>query len=93
MPLSFAGRRKVTPGCVHFQDLRPLSVRDNGVGIANRRALMCLTVSIKKIRAQYAGQQDRASIAKELIHGMGEKIEVTSEPERGANFHFTVKRS
>ena len=85
---------KVTLDACIFRTCVRISVRDNGVGIAKDVLPYVFDRFYKEDKARNTqGSGIGLSIAKELIHGMGEKIEVTSEPGKGSEFSFTVKRS
>lgn len=71
-----------------------ISVRDNGVGIAKDVLPYVFDRFYKEDKARNtSGSGLGLSIANELLREMGEKIEVKSEPGKGSEFSFTVKRA
>lgn len=72
---------------VHFD------VRDSGIGM-NKEQLGRLFQSFSQadstISRQYGGTGLGLAISQQLTEMMGGKIEVTSQPDEGSSFHFTL---
>ena len=68
-------------------------VRDNGAGIAKDALPYVFDRFYKADTARNSGGSGLGlSIAKELLTAMGESIQVKSEPGKGSEFSFTVRR-
>jgi len=85
---------KVTLDARIFRTHVLISVCDNGAGIAKDVLPYVFDRFYKEDKARNSsGSGLGLSIARELLRGMGEKIEVKSEPGKGSEFSFTVKRA
>jgi signal transduction histidine kinase len=70
-----------------------LFVRDNGAGIAKDVLPYVFDRFYKEDKAHNSGGSGLGlSIAKELLTDMGESIQVKSEPGKGSEFSFTIRR-
>lgn len=71
-----------------------LSVRDTGIGISESDLPYVFDRFYKadKSRTGSSGSGLGLSIAREMLRWMGEEIFVTSEPGKGSEFSFTLKR-
>lgn len=68
------------------------SVRDYGIGILSENMPQLFTqfYRVKDISRQFSGLGLGLYISKEIVERHGGKIEVTSEPEKGSTFSFTI---
>jgi len=70
-------------------------VKDNGIGISNERQkdlfkkIIDLDMSIHRI---HGGTNLKLSICKGIINGLGGKIWVESEPDKGTTFYFSIPK-
>ena len=73
-------------------DRAVVSVSDTGIGIAEADLPYVFDRFYKadKSRTGSSGSGLGLSIAREILHGMGERIYVTSRPGRGSSFSFTL---
>ncbi|MFZ5969573.1 MAG: sensor histidine kinase [Bacillota bacterium] len=69
-------------------------VKDNGIGIEKNSLPYVFDRFYKEDKAHNTGGSGLGlSIAREIIQGLNEKIEVTSEYGKGTEFRFTIKRA
>lgn len=70
------------------------SVADTGIGIARgqqQRLFDSFTQADSSTTRKYGGTGLGLSISKQLVELMGGELKVTSEPDKGAKFYFTIK--
>ncbi len=69
------------------------SVRDDGIGVSaeNKERIFLSFEQVENIgKREYAGTGLGLSISSHLIHMMGGKIELDSQPDQGSDFYFTL---